>query len=85
MTASEEPHRFIGVWQQESGKGPQIANGAAYCVPDLQLADLTPHALPPRRALLGRLDPLGSRLLQTRPRENQVWTWRGVHQTAEPS
>ena len=34
-------HRFIGLsvfgsrnWQ-ESGKGPQIANGAAYCVPDL--------------------------------------------------
>ena len=34
-------HRFIGVWQQDSGKGPQIGDGAAYCVPDL-----TPHALP---------------------------------------
>ena len=46
----------IGVWQQESGKGPRLANGAAYCVP------LTSHPW-----------PLGSRLLQTRPRENQVW------------
>ena len=23
-------YRFIGVWQQESGKGPRLANGAAY-------------------------------------------------------
>ena len=45
--------------QQESGKGPRFANGAAYCVPDL-----TSHTLPPWRALLGRPDPLGSRLLQ---------------------
>ena len=52
-------YRFIGVWQQESGKGPQIANGAVDCVPDL-----TSHASPPPwRALLGRPDPLGSRLL----------------------
>ena len=50
-------YRFIGVLQQESGKGPRFANGAAYCVPDL-----TSHALPPWRALLGRPDPLGSRL-----------------------
>ena len=28
-------YRFIGVWQQESGRGPQIANGAVDCVPDL--------------------------------------------------
>ena len=48
---------LIGVWQQESGKGPRLANGAAYCVPDL-----TSHALPPWRALLGRPDQLGSRL-----------------------
>ena len=49
--------RFFGVLQQESGKGPRLANGAACCVPDL-----TSHALPPWRALLGRPDPLGSRL-----------------------
>ena len=35
-------YRFIGVWQQDSGKGPRLANGAACCVPDL-----TSHA-PPR-------------------------------------
>ena len=28
-------YRFISVWQQDSGKGPRLANGAAYCVPDL--------------------------------------------------
>ena len=50
-------YRFIGVLQQESGKGPRIANGAAYCVPDL--TSHTPH---PWRALLGRPDPFGSRL-----------------------
>ena len=50
-------YRFIGVLQQESGKGPRLANGAAYCVPDL-----TSHTLPPWRALLGRPDPFGSRL-----------------------
>ena len=44
--------RFIGVLQQESGKGPRLADGAAYCVPDL-----TSHTLPPWRALLGRPDP----------------------------
>ena len=32
-------YRFIGVWQQDSGKGPRFGDGAAYCVPDL-----TPHA-----------------------------------------
>ena len=35
---------FIGVWQQESGKGPRLADGAAYCVPDLP-----PHTLSPVR------------------------------------
>ena len=25
-------NRFIGVWQHESGKGPRLADGAAYCV-----------------------------------------------------
>ena len=37
-------YRFIGVWQQESGKGPRLANGAACCVPDLtsQLKFVTP-------------------------------------------
>ena len=39
-------------------RGPRLANGAAYCVPDL-----TSHTPPPWRALLGRPDPLGSRLL----------------------
>ena len=29
-------YRFIGVWQQESGKGPRPANGAAYCSTDLE-------------------------------------------------
>ena len=48
------PVRCIGVWQQKSGKGPRLANGAAYCVPDL-----TSHTPPPWRALLGRPDPLG--------------------------
>ena len=33
-------YRFIGVWQQESGKGPQIANGAVNCVPDLTMYDI---------------------------------------------
>ena len=28
-------YRFIGVWQQESGKGPRLANGAVNCIPDL--------------------------------------------------
>ena len=31
-------YRAIGVWQQGSGKGPRLEDGAAYCVPDL-----TPH------------------------------------------
>ena len=34
-------YRFIGVWQQESGKGPRLANGAACYVPNL-----TSHAPP---------------------------------------
>ena len=34
-------YRVIGVWQQESGKGPRLANGAAHCVPDL-----TAHCVP---------------------------------------
>ena len=38
----------IGVWQQDSGKGPQIGDGAAYCVPDL-----TPHAFPPLECIAG--------------------------------
>jgi len=34
---------IIGVWQQDSGKGPRLGDGAAaYCVPHL-----TPHALSP--------------------------------------
>ena len=37
-------YRVIGVWQQDSGKGPRLGDGAAYCVPDLTL---TPHALSP--------------------------------------
>ena len=28
-------YRVIGVWQQEPGKGPRLANGAAHCAPDL--------------------------------------------------
>ena len=28
--------------QQESGKGPRLANGAAYCVPDLTTHTLSP-------------------------------------------
>ena len=51
-------YRFISVWQQESGKGPRLANGAAKL-----RTDLTSHPPPPWRALLGRPDPLGSRLL----------------------
>ena len=41
-------YRFIGVLQQESGKGPRLANGAAYCVPDL-----TSHTLPPLESIAG--------------------------------
>ena len=37
-----EVYRFIGVWQQDSGKEPRLGDGAAYCVPDL-----TPHTLSP--------------------------------------
>ena len=33
---------LIGLWQQESGKGPQLEDGATVCVPDP-----TPHNLSP--------------------------------------
>ena len=36
------------------------------------VSDLTSHPPPHWRALLGRPDPLGSHLLQPRPRENQA-------------
>ena len=49
----------VGVWQHVSGNGPRRENGATVRVPDL-----TPHTLSPWRALLGRPDPFGSRLLQ---------------------
>ena len=52
--------RFVGVWQQESGKGPRLANGAAKLRTRANLS-----YSPPWRALLGRPDPLGSRLLTT--------------------
>ena len=32
--------KMLDVWQQDSGKGPRIGDGAGYCVPDL-----TPHTL----------------------------------------
>ena len=38
----------IGVWQQESGKGPRRVDGAAYCVPNP-----TPHILYHLAALYG--------------------------------
>ena len=53
-------HRVIGLsvfgsrnWQ-ESGKGPQIANGAAYCVPDL-----TSHTPPPLESIAGAARSVG--------------------------
>ena len=48
LTSFTSVYRFIGVLQQESGKGPRIANGAAYCVPGL-----TSHTFN-HRELVGR-------------------------------